>query len=322
VRRLLPGAAALVLLFVAGAILHPGFLSARVVLDLLSDNAVLGLAALGATCVLVAGGLDLSVGSLAALASVVLAVLLERSGLPPGIAIAVVLTMGAVLGLLQGTIVVAVGLPPFLVTLAGMFLFRGLALSLAGESVAIRSADFVSLASAAWPLGRGLGLRSGGVVFVVAFLALAAFGARSRFFSRLHAIGGDERAARLLGVPVGRTKLGVYALSGAFASLAGVVFAGTASAGSSIACSGLELDAIAAAVIGGVALGPGAGVTTGRGRGRIAGALLGVLVFGVIADLVLFQGTLSAGWTRVAMAGMLLVFLGVDRALRGSPRSP
>ncbi len=113
----------------------------------------------------------------------------------------------------------------------------------------------------------------------------------------------------------------MYALSGAFAALAGIVFAGTASAGSSIACSGLELDAIAAAVIGGVALGPGAGVYTGRGRGQVSGALLGVLVFGVIADLVLFQGTLSAGWTRVAMAGMLLVFLGADRALRGRPRS-
>jgi simple sugar transport system permease protein len=316
VRRLLPGAAALVLLFVAGAILHPGFGSARVLLDLLSDNAVLGLAALGATCVLVAGGLDLSVGSLAALASVVLARLLDGSGLPPWVAIAVVLSMGAAVGLLQGAVVVAVGLPPFLVTLAGMFLFRGLALSLAGESVAIRSAGFARLASADGPLG----LRSGGVVFVVVFLALAAFGARSRFFARLHAIGGDERAARLLGVPVGRTKLCVYALSGAFAALAGIVFAGTTSAGSSIACSGLELDAIAAAVIGGVALGPGGGVYTGRGRGQIAGALLGVLVFGVIADLVLFQGTLSAGWTRVAMAGMLLAFLGGGRALRGRTR--
>ena len=316
-RRLLPGAGALVLLVAAGAILHPGFLSARVFLDLLSDNAVLGLAALGATCVLVAGGLDLSVGSLAALASVVLALLLERAGAPPWIAIAAVLALGGALGLLQGAIVVAVGLPPFLVTLAGMFLFRGLALSLAAESIAIRDAGWVSLASTGWPLGRGLSLRAGGVVFIVVFLALAAFSARSRFFSSLHAIGGDERAARLLGVPIARTKLLVYALSGAFASLAGIVLAGTASAGSSIACSGLELDAIAAAVIGGVALGPGAGVYTGRGRGQVAGAFLGVLVFGVIADLVLFQGTLSAGWTRVAMAGMLLLYLGADRALRG-----
>jgi simple sugar transport system permease protein len=88
------------------------------------------------------------------------------------------------------------------------------------------------------------------------------------------------------------------------------------SAGSSIACAGLELDAIAAAVVGGVALGPGAGVYTGRGRGDVAGAFLGVLVFGVLADLVLFDGTLSAGWTRVAMAGMLLLFLGADRLLR------
>lgn len=321
-RRLLPGACALVLLVGAGAILHPGFLSARVFLDLLSDNAVLGLAALGATCVLVAGGLDLSVGSLAALASVVLALLVERSGAPPGVAIAAVLALGAALGLVQGGVVVALGLPPFLVTLAGMFLFRGLALALAAESIGIRHPGWTRIASAGLPLGGGLSLRVSGVAFVAVFLALAALGARSRFFARLHAIGGDERAARLLGVPVGRTKLLVYALSGATASLAGVTLAWTASSGSSIACAGLELDAITAAVIGGVALGPGAGAFTGRGRGHVAGAVLGVLVFGVIADLVLFQGSLSAGWTRVATGGMLLLFLGADRAVRARQGTP
>jgi simple sugar transport system permease protein len=253
---------------------------------------------------------------MAALASVVLAQLVERSGAPPWIAIAAVISMGAALGLVQGGCVVALGLPPFLVTLAGMFLFRGLALAVAAESIGIRSPAWAELASAGLPLGRGLSLRASGVLFLLVFLALAAVGARSRFFARLHAIGGDERAARLLGVPVARTKLLVYSLSGATAALAGVTLAWTASAGSSIACAGLELDAIAAAVIGGVALGPSAGAFTGRGRGHVGGALLGVLVFGVIADLVLFQGTLSAGWTRVATGAMLLLFLGADRALR------
>jgi len=109
----------------------------------------------------------------------------------------------------------------------------------------------------------------------------------------------------------------VHALSGATAALAGVLFAAASASGSSIACAGLELDAIAAAVIGGVAIAPGAGAFHGGGRGGAAGACLGVLVFGVIADLILFQGTLSAGWTRVAMGGMLLLFLGVNRVLAG-----
>src|SRR5262249_5162768 len=146
-------------------------------------------------------------GSMAALASVVLALLVERSGSPPWLAIAIVLAMGTSLGLLQGGIVVALRLPPFLVTLAGMFLFRGIALALAAESVGIRSAAWTGIASAGLPVGGGLGLRAGGVAFVAAFLVLALAGARSRFFARLSAIGGDERAARLLGVPVGRTKL-------------------------------------------------------------------------------------------------------------------
>jgi simple sugar transport system permease protein len=229
------------------------------------------------------------------------------------IAVFAVLSLGALLGLLQGIVVVALELPPFLVTLAGMFLFRGLALSLTTESIGIRNGQWTELASSGIPLGGGLSLRAGGAVFVATFFALAAFDARSRFFAHLHAIGGDERAARLLGVPVRRTKLAVYALSGASAALAGMVFALTSSAGSSIASAGLELDAIAAAVVGGVALGPGAGVFRGGGRGRIAGACLGVLVFGVIADAILFQGTLSAGWTRVVMGSMLLLFLGLER---------
>ena len=311
-KRLLPGIGALALLLVAGGLRFPGFLSARVALDLVSDQAVLGVATLGAACVLVAGGLDLSIGSLAALASVLVAKWTTIDGWPPAAAIAAALLAGAGLGALQGAAIARLALPSFLVTLAGMFLFRGLALGLAEESIGLGT----HLGSASLPLGGGLSLRAGGAVFLALFAVLAVLSRRSRFFARLDAIGGDERAARLLGVPVGRTKVQVYALSGASAALAGVVLAQASAAGSSTACAGLELDAIAAAVVGGVALGPGAGVFTGRGRGDVAGAFLGVLVFGVLADLVLFEGTLSAGWTRVAMAGMLLVFLGGDRLLR------
>ena len=312
VKRILPGACALVLLVLAGGLRFPGFLSMRVALDLVSDQAVLGVAALGGACVLVAGGLDLSIGSLAALASVLVAKLVTSAGWPPVAAIAAALLAGAALGALQGTAIARLALPSFLVTLAGMFLFRGLALGLAEESIGLGA----RVGPAGLPLGGGLSLRAGGVVFLALLVVLAVLSGRSRFFARLDAVGGDERAARLLGIPVARTQVQVYALSGACAALAGVVLALSSAAGSSTACAGLELDAIAAAVVGGVALGPGAGVFTGRGRGHVAGAFLGVLVFGVLADLVLFEGTLSAGWTRVAMAGMLLLFLGGDRLLR------
>lgn len=313
--RIHRGAIALLLLAIAGAILYPRFLSARVALDLVSDNAVLGIAALGAGCVMIAGGLDLSVGSLAALASVLLALLLERAGASPIAAALAVVALGTALGFAQGALVDLLALPPFLVTLAGMFLFRGVALWISPESIGIASPAWTDLASSGLPLGGGMRLRAGGVVFLATALALGLFSARSGFFRDLHAVGGDERAARLLGAPVRRTKLAVYGLSGASASLAGVVFALTSSAGSSISAASLELDAIAAAVVGGVALGPGLGVFRGRGRGSVGGILLGVLVFGVIADLILFQGNLSAGWTRVAMGAMLLLFLGLEHGL-------
>ncbi len=309
-----PALIALVLLVAVGAFLYPGFLSSRVAVDLLSDGAVLGIAALGATCVLICGGLDLSIGSLMAASSVLLAALIERAGLGAPGAVAIVLGAGTACGLAQGACIHFLSLPPFLVTLAGMFLFRGLALLAAAESIAIRAADWSSLTGLELRLGSAV-LRAPGILFVLAFMALALIAQRSVFFRHLHALGGDERAAFLLGVPVRRTRLTAYALSGFCASLAGVAFALTASAGSSVSGAGLELEAIAAAVVGGVAIGPGRGTWSGKNRGGFGGLLLGVLLFGVIADLILFQGTLSAGWTRVAMGAMLLVFLALERLL-------
>ena len=307
-----PAAAALCLLVLGGALAHPGFLSPRVALDLVSDGAVLGLATLGATCVLISGGLDLSIGSVMAGASVLLAVLLERAGLAPATAVAITVACGAIAGLAQATLIRALRLPPFIVTLAGMFLFRGIALSVAEESIAIRDPAWIELSGGALHLGTA-SLRPAAMLLLVLLAALAVASRTTATFRHLHAVGGDERAAFLMGVPVRRTQLVAYALSGAFAALAGVAFALTTGSGSSIAGAGLELEAIAAAVVGGVALGPGRGVFLGRGRGGFGGALLGVLVFGVISNLILFQGTLSAGWTRVAMGGLLFAFLALER---------
>ncbi len=312
--RRAPSLVALVLLVAVGALLHPGLLSARVAMDLICDGAVLGIATLGATCVLISGGLDLSIGSVMAASSVLLAVLLERAGLGPAASVAIVLAAGALCGLAQGACIHFLSLPPFIVTLGGMFFFRGLALFAAAESIAIRDPNWAALSGIEIHLGPGV-LRAPGILFALAFLVFALLARHAVLFRHLHAIGGDERAAFLLGVPVRRTKLMAYAISGLCAALAGVASALTSSAGNSVGGAGLELEAIAAAVVGGVALGPGRGAWSGKGRGGFGGALLGVLVFGVIAALILFQGTLSAGWTRVAMGIMLLAFLALERLL-------
>ena len=312
--RRAPAVLALVLLAAVGAMPHPGFLSARVALDLVADGAMLGIAALGATCVLVAGGLDLSIGSLMAASSVLLAMLLEHAGLAPVSAVVIVLAAGAACGLAQGACIHFLELPPFIVTLAGMFLFRGLALFAAAESIAIRSPAWGELSRLELHLGPAV-LRAPGMLFLLAFLALALLERRSVLFRHFHAIGGDEHASFVVGVPVRRAKLFAYAISGLCAALAGVAYALTAAAGSSVGGAGLELEAIAAAVVGGVALGPGRGIWKGKGRGGFGGTLVGVLVFGVIADLILFQGTLSAGWTRIAMGAMLLAFVALERII-------
>jgi simple sugar transport system permease protein len=290
-----------------GAFLYPGFLSPAAASNLLADNAVLGIAAIGTTCVLISGGIDLSVGSLMALSGIALSALLEIGSVGPIAAVVIVLAGGALAGLAMGACVAFLELPSFIVTLAGMFLFRGAALSIATESVAIRDPRWCALSGASLSCGGGFELRPTAIAWI-ASAAIAAWAlSRTRVGRNLYALGGDAAAARLLGVPVRGTVLSAYAIAGACSALAGVVFTLYVGSASSIGGAGLELEAIAAAVVGGVAL--------EGGRGRVLGAMLGVLVFGTMRNLVVFDGRLDAGWTRVCMGGLLLVFLGMERAM-------
>jgi galactofuranose transport system permease protein len=283
ITALAPTIAALVLISVAAVLVEPRIASPRVAGDLVADGAMLGVAAIGATIVLVSGGIDLSVGALAALASTTFAWLVETRAIDPYAAAPLVLAGGAVLGAGVGFLVDALRLPAFLVTLAAMFLYRGLALSLSAESLSIGNERFVDLASASVSIAGAPTLRAA------------------------YAIGGDEHAARLAGVPLRSTRVVVYALSGAASTLAGLVYALVASSGSAVACTGLELDAIAAAVVGGVSL--------QGGVGGVGGAALGVLVFGVIQVTILFTGSLDGAWTRVVWGALLLGFLALRRGL-------
>jgi simple sugar transport system permease protein len=296
---------ALALLCRMGALAYPGFLSPAALSNVLADNAVLGIAAIGTAVVLISGGIDLSVGSLMALASVALSVGLERWGLGPFAAVSLVLAGGAIAGLALGACIHFLELPAFIVTLAGMFLFRGAALALAEESVAIADPRWRSLCDAVLRMGGGFDLRPTSLVWIAALLVAACALRWTRLGRNFYALGGDAGAARLLGVPVGATRLLAYTLAGSCSALAGVVFTLYVGAGSSIAGAGLELEAIAAAVVGGVEL--------SGGRGRIRGAMIGVLVFGEMRNLVVFSGKLDAGWTRVCMGGLLLAFLGWER---------
>jgi len=301
-------ALAFALLLAFASMRYPGFLSVRLFANLIGDNAALGIAAVGAAFVILSGGIDLSVGALMALSSAVVAVLVTEAGAHPLIAVPCALAVGALFGLGMGAAVHYLAIPPFIATLAGMFLARGLALKVTSESIPIDHPLYRGLTGAGLPLGGGLRLSTVAVLFLLVVL-LGSLAARWTALGRnVHAVGGSAEAARLLGVPLAATRLAVYALAGTLSALSGVAFTLYGSSGNPAEGVGMELEAIAAAVVGGVSL--------KGGVGKVYGAALGVLVFGIIHAAILYEGTLGSGWTRVAIGGLLLVFLALQSLLR------
>jgi ribose/xylose/arabinose/galactoside ABC-type transport system permease subunit len=291
-------------MFAAGGVRYEGFASPQVVLNLLVDNAFLIVLAVGMTFVILTGGIDLSVGSVVALSTMVAARTLE-AGWSPGLSMAAVLLVGTTLGLLMGLVIHYFDIQPFIATLAGMFLARGLCYLISIESIPIRNASFIDLASGQISLPGGLYTTPAAVLALVLVAVAAWVLHRTRFGRTVYAIGGSESSAMLMGLRVARTKVLVYAISGFCASLAGLLFSLYMLSGYSLHAVGMELDAIAAVVIGGTLL-------TG-GRGLVVGSLLGVLVLGTIQTFISFDGTLSSWWTKITIGVLLLAFVMVQR---------
>jgi simple sugar transport system permease protein len=293
------------MLLVGGA-LYEGFLSLQVMLNLLIDNAFLLVIAIGMGFVILSGGIDLSVGAVLALSTMIAAWLLQVAHWPPLAAIAAVLALGVVFGGGMGAVIHYFRLQPFIVTLAGMFLARGLCYLISIESITIEDPLFVAMSQTQIPFFGGF--LSPGALIALAMLALAVWLAHYSGFGRaVYAVGGNEQSAAMMGLSVGRTRILVYALSGFCAALAGLLFAFYMLSGYGLHAQGTELDAIAAVVIGGTLL-------TG-GYGYILGALSGVLVLGTIQTLIAFDGTLSSWWTRIVIGGLLFVFCVVQRVM-------
>jgi galactofuranose transport system permease protein len=302
----------LILIFAYGASAYPGFASWGVVRNLLVDNAFLGVAAIGATFVILSGGIDLSVGSVMAFTSILVASLIERGGIHPLAAFSVAIAIGAVFGCAQGIFIQLFSLPPFLVTLAGMFLARGAAFAVHPQSLGIKHPFVADTLNDALSVHIPLGARGVYIpitVFLVISLLLAAwFGLRhTRSGRTLYALGDDEHAASLMGLPVARSRITVYTLSGLLSALAGIVFSLYQQSGDPASCKGLELDAIAAVVIGGTLL--------RGGVGSVIGTAMGVLILGLIQTLISFQGDLSSWWTRIVVGLLVLLFLTLQRIL-------
>jgi simple sugar transport system permease protein len=286
-------------MFASGSVAFPGFFTVQNFLNLFIDNAYLLILGVGMTFVILAGGIDLSVGSVLALSTMVASSLLEYSHLDPILTILIVLAMGTALGLFMGFLIQAFDLPPFIITLAGLYLARGLCYIVSINTIPISSPAYRAMAGFQIPI-PGDNVLSTGAAIALVVVAIGWYVSRYTKFGRtVFAIGGNEQSALLMGLPVGRTKITIYAISGFCSALAGIVFTFYTLSGYALNGKGMELDTIASVVIGGTLL-------TG-GAGGVIGTVFGVLVYGSIQVLIMFQGTLNSWWTRIVIG--LLVFL-------------
>jgi ribose transport system permease protein len=282
------------------------FLTEENLTNVLRQNSMLGLVALGMTFVILTGGIDLSVGSLAAVAGVTAAGLADR-----GLLVALLAGVGfaTALGLVNGLVIARARIQPFIMTLAMMIAARGLALVYTGE----KTLSVPPGAQAFRELGRGrLDLGALSVPYPVLIL-LAAYALGwlvlnyTRFGRHTYALGDSGEAAHLMGLNVGRVTAGVYALSGALAGLAGVLLASRLGTGQPVAAVGWELDAIAAVVVGGTLL-------TG-GQGGVGSTLVGVLLLALIFNIFNLEGWISPWWQLVLRGAILLAVVIVQSRL-------
>ena len=286
---------------------YPSILSTRVIGNLLTDNAFLGIAAVGMTFVILSGGIDLSIGSVIAFTSVFVAVMVGTYNIHPLLAFAIVLAVSTLFGCLMGAMIRFLSIPPFVVTLAGMFLARGAAYLISTQSVPISHPFIDAIQGFYFRFPGGGRLTALAMLMLLVFAAGMLIASRTRFGANVYALGGNPQSAELMGVPIGATTIGIYALSGFLSGLAGIVYTLYTSSGYSLATVGVELDAIAAVVIGGTLL-------TG-GTGLVAGTIIGLLIQGLIQTYIVFDGTLSSWWTKIVIGVLLFVFIVLQRAI-------
>ncbi len=304
-----------VVMYIAGCVVYStkGFTHLQTFLNILINNAGLLCVTCGMTCVMLTGGIDISVGSLIAMDCMFIAVGIEKWNMNPILLMVLVLVIGAVFGMVQGFCVGYLKIQPFIVTMAGMFFGRGMTAVICTEQVSVSSSElFVKIAQTKIELPFGAYTNNKGVlqvpyvripvvialvVLIIVFLMLK----YTKFGRSLYAVGGSEQSAVMMGLDVAKTKLKAYVLSSVLCSIGGICFCLNTMSGSVQQATGLEMDAISSAVIGGTLL-------TG-GVGNVIGSFFGVLINGTISTLVKTNGKLLSSWSNIAVAALLCFFI-------------
>ena len=295
-----------------------GFTSVRTFVNFFTDNAYYGISAVGMTMVLITGGIDLSVASVASLTGMLIAYGYVKLGISPLITMPFSILVGIGLGTLMGAAIHYLNVPPFITTLTGNFLARGVCSLISRESISIDHPLLNSLSDIKITLyhlvdGEWVKIKpiTNISLPVMMFIAMIVIGTivlqHTRFGRNVYAIGGSESSAKLMGLPVGRTKVAVYAINGFCSALAGIAYVLVVKSGWNLSLQGGELEVISSAVIGGTLL-------TG-GVGYMIGTMFGVLLKSVIPAIINFNGTLSSWWGKIATGALLLLFIVIQRAV-------
>ena len=293
---------------IASLVFGTRFASVDNFLNILEASSFLGLIAVGMTFVIIGGGIDLSVGSVLALSAVLAAYGSQYGSV---VAVALPMVVCGLIGLFNGLLIARARMAAFIVTLAALLFARGLAFAVSDEGNTIFHLD--SQLAVIW-LGQGsiVGVRVPIIIAAIAFIVGWVVLTRTRYGMAVTAIGGSEDAARLMGLPIARVKTAMYLTSGLLAGLAGLLVAARSSSGQSTIGVGLELQAIAAVVIGGTLL-------TG-GSGSMTGTLAGVLLLNVINNVINQVGTLSSYFQQVVSGLFLIIVVLIQRYLSREQR--
>lgn len=288
-----------IVIFIAMSLVNDNFLTTNNLSNVARQVSINAIIAVGMTCAILTGGIDLSVGAVMALSGTVTASLMA-AGMPPEAAVLTGLIVGALFGAGNGAFVAYAKMPPIIVTLATMGIARGLALIYTGGYPISGLPDGFSF------LGRGeiFGLQSPIFVMLVVYLLAYVLLNKTPIGRYIYAIGGNEEAARLSGVRVSRYKVMVYTLSGLTAALAGIVLTSRLMSGQPNSGIGFELDAIAAVVLGGTAI--------AGGRGAIIGTLVGAMMLGVLNNGLNLMGV-SPYVQNVIKGGIILLAIYIGR---------
>lgn len=290
-----------ILLIIMISVLNPAFLDLSNLLNLLRQISINGLIAFGMTFVILTGGIDLSVGSILALSSACIALMIT-SGVDPIIAIILGVLIGFILGVVNGLFVTKGNMAPFIATLATMTIFRGLTLVVTDGNPITNLGDnyLFQLFGKGYFFGVPVPAVTMTIVFIVLFILLH----KTTFGRHTYAIGGNEIASKISGIKVNRVKILIYGISGLMSALAGAILTSRLNSAQPTAGTAYELDAIAAVVLGGTSL-------TG-GKGRIVGTLIGVLIIGVLNNGLNLLGV-SSFYQQVVKGVVILIAVLIDR---------